>query len=77
MKADFRIVAAPENLFSVGGETRRSFLNSLTNNLVSAVASQLPTASEPSVDEAGANRRVPKKVKLIREMLEIRDVNFI
>lgn len=70
IKAEFIIVTEPESRFPIVSENRRSFLTSLQNTLVSAVASQLPSANGRSGDGAGANRRVPRKVRLVREMLE-------
>ncbi len=70
IKAEFVIVTEPENLFSIGSENRRAFLTSLRNNLISVVASQLPAASGHAADDSRANRRVPKKIKLVREMLQ-------
>lgn len=49
---------------------RRSFLRGIKNNLVLAVESQLPTFHIDSGDGGIRNRRVPRKVKLFRDLLK-------
>lgn len=50
-------------------EDRRSFLRGMRNNLVSAVESQLPTLQIDVTVNESRNRRVPGKVKLVRDLL--------
>ena len=51
-------------------ENRRSFLMGMKNRLVTAVESQLPNfQSEPSYGES-RNRRLPHKVKLVKDLLK-------
>ena len=50
-------------------EDRRSFLRGMRNNLVAAVESQLPTFQIDVTVNESRNRQVPRKVKLVRDLL--------
>ena len=54
-------------------ENRRSFLRGMKNSLISAVESQLPTFQHDLSDGGSRNRRVPYKVKLVKELLKYLD----
>lgn len=50
-------------------ENRRSFLMGIKNSLVSAVESQLPAFQHDRGDDERRSRRVPRKVKLVKDLL--------
>ncbi|MBT8333768.1 MAG: 4Fe-4S dicluster domain-containing protein [Deltaproteobacteria bacterium] len=60
---------ATETMSPLTAESRRSFLMGLKNSLVSVVESQLPSFQHNPTDKVSRNRRVPRKVKLLRDLL--------
>lgn len=61
---------ATETMSPLAAENRRSFLMGMKNSLVSAVESQLPTLQHDPSDGESRNRRVPRKVKLVKDLLK-------
>ena len=61
---------ATEPISALVSQNRRSFLMGMKNSFVSAVESQLPTFQHNPTDNESRNRRVPIKVKLVKNLLK-------
>lgn len=61
---------ATETIAPLAAPNRRSFLMGMKNSLVSAVESQLPAFQDEIHENESRNRRVPTKVRLVKNLLK-------
>jgi len=66
----FSLLTNPDQINSLEEKGRRSFLSDLTNNIISFAGSQILQTQDMAMGTLTQNRRIPKKVQLIKKLIE-------
>ncbi|MBT8362160.1 MAG: 4Fe-4S binding protein [Deltaproteobacteria bacterium] len=66
----FSLLTHQNQINSLAKEGRRSFLSGITDKMISIAGSQFVQKIDTKIDTVSQNRRIPKKVQLIKKLIE-------